>query len=102
MTEGRFISIVKWQDETFPDATAFSKVKHLEQEVQELLHDLTFQRKTNVKSELADCILLIYGAAAKMGMTYDDISDVLDDKMTINRNRTWGKPDANGVVNHVK
>ena len=100
MTEGTFISITKWQDETFPLATTFSKVKHLEYEVQELLESLDSKDKENTKSEFADCILLVYGACAKYGLSYDDISYELDKKMTINRNRQWGTPDANGVVKH--
>jgi len=102
MTEGRFISITNWQDKTFPNATVFSKVKHLEEEVKELLHDITWERKTNIKSEFADCILLIYGACSKYGLSYDDINNAIDDKMKINMERKWGEPNSDGVVNHIK
>lgn len=104
MTEGRFISITNWQDKTFPNSTALSKVEHLKQECEELYLEIVGFHKANHKAgfELADCLILLYGVAAKLGLSYDDINNVIDDKMKINMERKWGEPDANGVVNHIK
>lgn len=46
--------------------------------------------------------MLLFGAAASFGMTYKDICAAVDEKMAINRVRKWGKPDADGVVKHIK
>ena len=101
MTELFFYQFTEWQDETFPASTAFSKACHLRQEVEELIDDLE-KGNENRRLEYADCFLLLYGAAAKDGMSFQDIQDVLHEKMEINYKRKWGKPDENGVVNHIK
>jgi hypothetical protein len=101
MTKDRFIAITEWQKETFPTANAKSKATHLKQEVDELIHDL----ETNAadrRLEYADIFLLAFGSAAADGMTYEDIMAAIDEKFLINQKRIWGKPDADGVVNHVK
>jgi hypothetical protein len=52
--------------------------------------------------EFADCFILLFGAAASDGMSYDDICKAIDEKMEINFNRKWGKPNNDGVVNHIR
>lgn len=101
MTRTQFDEITKWQAETFGHATADSKIAHLKQEVDELADDVA-NKSVNAASEFADCFILLFGAAASYGMTYTDICEAVCNKMKINRARTWGKPDANGVVNHIK
>jgi len=104
MIQQQFRTITEWQRETFPNATVFSKLAHLEQELEELVMALHSENETeeSKRMEFADCFLLLYGAAAAHGMSYGDICTAIDQKMEINRNRTWGKPDENGVVNHIK
>lgn len=109
MTVKQFNEITEWQKVTFPQATPISKLHHLEQEVAELMTEIndgqtgyiSETQDNKIKLEFADCFLLIFGAAAAYGMTFADICQAIDDKFTINKNRTWGKPDANGVVNHI-
>jgi hypothetical protein len=101
MKEEQFESISKWQKETFGQATALSKLAHLDKEIQELWDEL----KTNgigKKLEFADCFILLFGAAASDGMSYEDICNAIEEKMSINYQRKWGKPDENGIVNHIK
>jgi len=101
MTKEQFIKITNWQKETFGQSTSLSKLAHLKQELKELKSDV----KNNAKGkrhEFADCLFLLFGAAHAEGMTYEDICDSLDEKLEINKNRVWGKPDENGVVNHIK
>lgn len=101
MTQEQFESIVKWQKETFGEATPLSKIAHLAEEVIELIDDL----KTNNperRFEFADCFMLLFGAAASDGMSYEDICNAIESKMKINYKRKWGKPDNNGVVHHIK
>lgn len=101
MTKEQFEAITAWQKETFGQATALSKVAHLAEEILELVLDLQ-QRAPTRRLEFADCFLLLFGAASADGMSYEDICNAIDEKMEINRARKWGKPDSNGVVNHIK
>jgi len=101
MNSKQFIEVTDWQKETFGESTALSKIAHLKEEVEELETDVFHQAKDR-RLEFADCFLLLFGAAKADGMSYEDICDAIDEKMSINRKRKWGKPDENGVVNHIK
>lgn len=43
----------------------------------------------------------LFSAAVLSGIMHNDLNDAIDAKMVINRKRRWGKPDANGIVNHI-
>lgn len=101
MTEQQFNEITKWQNETFGEATAYSKVMHLKEEIEELAVDVAIDGYEK-QLEFADCFILLFGAAASDGMSYEDICKAINKKMAINRARKWGKPDENGVVKHIK
>ncbi len=101
MTQELFESVTKWQNETFGQATALSKIAHLKQEIKELKKDVKKDNPAK-RLEFADCFILLFGAAASDGMSYEQIIDCISEKLEINKSRTWGKPDKNGVVNHVK
>jgi len=114
MTKEQFEKITAWQKETFGTATPISKMHHLKEEVQELLIELedwygsgfpkseTTWQDAKIDKEFADCFFLIFGAAAAHGMSYEDICSAIEMKFVINKNRKWGKPDKNGVINHIK
>lgn len=82
-----------WQAVTFPRATPASVVEHLRREVAELVDDPTDT------SELADCYFLLVGLAYELGV---DLTTVVARKLAVNRARTWGEPDDQGVVEHVR
>lgn len=104
MKRKQFEEISKWQEETFGQATALSKIAHLKQEIEELKEELekTDEPPTKALLEFADCFILLFGAANSFGMNYTDIIFCIQAKMNINKKRKWGKPDENGVVNHLK
>ena len=103
MTKSQFLSICSWQQKTFGQATAMSKLHHLAEEFIELTMDLKDDAdEEDVKKEFADCFILLFGAADSYGMSYEDICQAIEDKMNINYKRNWGKPNENGVVNHIK
>lgn len=103
MTEIQFNEITEWQKQTFPDATALSKIAHLKKELPELEEALKEGwEKTARFMEFADCFFLLFGAAAAAGMSYADIVEAIDQKYSINKSRKWGKPDENGVVEHIR
>src|SRR5580765_7878503 len=99
MTKSQFETVTQWQKQTFPVATSLSKIFHLEIEVQELKEAL-INNDHNRRLEFADCFLLLFGAAKADGFTYEDIISCIDEKMEVNKKRTWGNPNKNGVVNH--
>lgn len=100
MKKVQFKEVTEWQNKTFGKATSLSKIAHLKKEIKELIADIKSDNP-NKRSEFADCFILLFGAAASDGMSYEDICDAIDEKMAINREREWGEPDAEGVVNHV-
>ena len=81
-----------WQLKTFPCATVASKIEHLRREVEELSREAT-------PGEIADCLMLLIGIAKLQNVS---ILGALRDKLRINKSRTWGEPDALGVVEHVE
>lgn len=106
MTKELFNKITAWQKEVFPDATAMSKLIHLagenpdpKSEIAELMADIESE-SVHAYEEFADCFFLLFGAAAAIGLGYDAICADIENKFNINKKRTWGKPDKNGVVNH--
>jgi len=101
MRKQQFNDITEWQQKTFGKATPLSKIAHLAKELEELVSDLK-SGNPNKRKEFADCFILLFGAAQSDGMSYDDICNAIDEKMVINKNRKWGEPDKDGVVNHVK
>jgi len=101
MKKEQFEAITKWQNETFGQATPQSKLTHLSSELVELWDDLQ-NNSDSKRLEFADCFILLFGAAASDGMTYEDVCNAINEKMGINYQRKWGKPDVNGVVNHIK
>lgn len=101
MKEQQFNKITTWQKETFGQATPLSKLAHLAEELKELQADLETNSKGK-RHEFADAFILLFGAAASDGMTYQDICTAIDEKMAINYFRKWGLPKENGVVNHIE
>lgn len=114
MTEQQFNEITEWQKITFSKATPISKLIHLageypEGEIKELMfaindesHVIDNAKRRSVLMEFADCFFLLFGAASAYGLNYDGIVSAIQAKFEINKKRQWGKPDSNGVVNHIK
>lgn len=85
-----------WANATFaPDGgyRGQSIVAHLAKEVVELAEN------PRDMVEVADCMLLLMHLAHQNG---GDLRSAMARKLEINRHRKWGKPDANGVVEHVR
>lgn len=101
MNKNQFTEIVKWQKNTFQNATALSKIHHLIEEVNELKEAVEACAEISIQREFADCFMLLFGAAAEYGMTYEQIGEVIEEKFKINLARQWGTADANGVVKHI-
>lgn len=52
--------------------------------------------------EFADCFILLLNTASKCGFTMQELTDCAIEKMEINKNRKWGKPDKDGIVEHIR
>ncbi len=85
-----------WADATFaPDGgyRGQSIVAHLAKEVIELAEN------TRDMEELADCMILLFHLAHQNG---GNLQAAIARKFAIIQRRKWGKPDADGVVEHVR
>ena len=86
----------EWGAKTFPEATFRSIICHLKEEVVELQK---FLLDDELKEETADCFLILLHIAHRAKFS---ILEEAKKKMEINYKRTWGKPDKDGVVRHIK
>lgn len=82
-----------WAEQTFPDSGPSAKAAHLLKEAREL-----FDSPTDPE-EMADIFLLLANLA---GYCSFDLGKLADAKMQKNQARRWGKPDAAGVVEHIR
>ena len=94
--------IADWQTTTFPKADTTSKLHHLKEEVQELIDAVEEGDPVKIEKEFADCFLLLFGAADCRGFGWSSIKEIMRNKLDINKLRSWGLPDQNGVVHHIK
>lgn len=81
-----------WGDTTFPNSNQQSIIAHLKKEVVEL-------SENNNPVEVADCLLLLLYHAHKGGY---DLFQEAQKKFEIVKTRKWGKPDKDGVVEHIR
>lgn len=102
MTKEMFETITAWQKETFTKATALTAANHLEEEVGELIKDLSGFTGKSPAEEYADCFLLLFGSAALYGICYDEICEIINRKFAINQQRKWGEVNEKGYVKHVE
>ena len=87
--------IAVWAEQTFPNEGVTGKLAHLKEEIEELLDD-----PTNL-DEWADCFLLLFDAARKQGIEYDDIAAAMRAKFERNKLRRWVE-DMPGIYHHVR
>lgn len=69
---------------------------HLSREVAEV------QADPGNLTEYADLLFLVFDACRRAGFTYEQLVAGVFAKLAVNRSRAWGKPDAEGVCEHVR
>lgn len=111
--------VQEWSDETFGEGynRTLPLLYHLKEEVPELIEaikdlidelsdgadeQLVEEASQKVWEEFADCFMLLTDAAAHFGLTADDLIEASREKLLINKNSEWGRPDANGVRHRIK
>ncbi|MDD3645498.1 MAG: DUF550 domain-containing protein, partial [Bacteroidales bacterium] len=93
-------------------------VYHLKKEVDELIEALhksndlgadnsvgvgEFKRQLNkTEMEFADCFMLLLDSAHHFSLNAEQLINLTREKLGVNKARKWGKPDANGVVEHIR
>jgi NTP pyrophosphatase (non-canonical NTP hydrolase) len=100
MTNEQFNIIIKWQQSRLGDVKMVGQLNKLIEEVNELVFDYNEGAFNDMRVELADCFIVLFGIANKMGMDYADIHKEIADKMIVNFARTWFNPDENGIIKH--
>jgi NTP pyrophosphatase (non-canonical NTP hydrolase) len=115
--------IMKWSDDTFGKYRSASPMAyHLKKESDELIYALKqleeesytnsdisaigvqelIRKNNRILFELADCFSLIIDCAAHAQIKMNRLIDATEEKLQINKERKWGKPDVNGVVEHIE
>lgn len=84
-----------WAAETFPTSTAHTAIAHLASEVEEL-------HLSPDPEEFADCMILLLQAAHLSGLSASQLLAECEKKHAKNKARKWGKPNAEGFVEHVE
>jgi len=106
MTKELYEQVMAFKEKTFPNSTPSSELKHLKKEVKELKDAIgkkySESNQEDAELEVADCFFLLYGIANGIGMDYESVNDAIKRKLVICENRKWGKPDKDGVVEHIK
>jgi len=103
MEKQLFEEIIEWQDKTSPKSLAIGKTMYLWKETQELLDALVHKADVKeVEDEIADCFMLLAGIAAKLGYSYEELQQIIQNKFDIVQTREWQEPTENGEYYHVK
>jgi hypothetical protein len=100
--------IRQWSDATFGNQRNPGIAYHLKKEVDELINAIiagTISQDLHnrkILMEYADCMMLLLDSATHSEFTVAEIYSATIEKLEINKNRKWGSPDENGVVEHIE
>ena len=93
----------EWSQATFgrdSERGPIGALKHLEKEAVEAQKAVPFP--SDLREELADCLLLLLDATRRGHFNLDDIVRAAQAKMVVNKARTWPKPTSDEPVEHVR
>jgi hypothetical protein len=90
---------LQWSLKTFPEATAISSLRKLEEEIKEIESDINSGKK--VPEEYADALMCLFDSAGRHGISVNEIICAFALKLIINKNREWIKNPDN-TYSHVK
>lgn len=113
------VDISTWSDATFGELQRNPAILfHLKKEVPELIEAIkTYQENNSLKKlsyveitnlqqavieEYADCFMLLLDSVHHYGLNAEILLAATRGKLEVNKQRKWGKPDENGVVEHVR
>jgi hypothetical protein len=85
-----------WTEKQFPSRTTGSILAHLRKEIDEIESD------PKDVTEYSDAQMLLMDCASRNGINFADVFRYCPVKLEINKSRTWGEPNEQGFVEHVK
>lgn len=103
-----------WSDRTFNngsnDILRVSAISyHLQKESKELtgaiesyLNNSSDDNFRALTEELADVGLLLLDVLSHLGLSFESLYSFMVEKHEVNKGRTWGDPDSNGVIEHIR
>ena len=98
--------ISEWSNATFGEGQRNPAIAyHLKKEVDELIDIFENHPSDEYQRlwfEYADCMMLLLDSASHVGFSAEGLLSAVKEKLEINKNRKWGKPDKNGVVEHIE
>jgi hypothetical protein len=95
--------IGEWSNRVFGDETArgpIGPLNHLAREAKEAITEFEAHNLGFAEIELSDCLILVFDAARRAGMTPMSLVGTALEKMEVNRGRVMGEPDEEGVIEH--
>jgi len=112
-------NISDWSNKTFGDGDRSVPIlHHLQKEVVEAIdmviefRDVRYDDSVGVgeygriwakmQLEFADCLMLLLDAAQHVNISAEELINATNHKLEVNKTRIWGKPDENGVIEHIK
>lgn len=97
-----FEAVTEWQKKTFGQPNTQGLINHLQKELIELTAADSNNDEKNIKEEVSDCFILLFQFIKAKNLSIEDIDDSILEKLEILKNRKWNKPDADGVIKHIK
>lgn len=93
---------LEWSLKTFPEATAISSLRKLEEELKEVEEELNQPSSFgHLAEEYADCLMCIFDSAGRAGVTLEMIRQSYEIKLEKNKKRVW-KKNADNSYSHIK
>lgn len=95
---------MEWALATFPEATKFSSLEKLRDELKEVeaeLHSDFPVPDFRIAEEYADCLMCLFDSAGRAGINAEGIAYAFSRKLKLNKSRKWVKND-NNTYSHVK
>lgn len=83
-----------WSQQTFgssEDRSSLGPLRHLLKEVEEAIAETDHAKRL---VEYVDCLHLIFDAADRDGFSLDSLLTACEEKLKVNMNRVWPKPDV--------
>jgi len=92
-----------WSFRTFPEATQFSSLSKLKEEIKEVHLALLppFGNDEETHEEYADCLMCLFDSAGRAGISVEQIFVAFEKKLAINMERKWIKNPDN-TYSHIK
>lgn len=92
-----------WSRETFQEATAYSSLQKLKEEIEEVEIHLAFPSidPEGMKEEYADCLMCLFDSAGRVGIPPIQLFEAFKKKLKKNMERKW-KKNLDNTYSHIK